>query len=92
MEASKHETIILINDAEAKEGYFRFSTSKLASYTRLLKRIGGEAKLLDLQTQSDGRTIVGWQCRVPIEFLSKRSWAIRPKSTVKRGFNLKKVA
>ena len=76
---SDNETIILINDGDVAEGFFRWSTTKPKQFTKLCKRIGGEQNLLDLKLSHTGNKITGWVCKVPIEFLSKRNWSIGPK-------------
>ncbi len=40
MEPAERETIVLINDADLEDGYFRISTTKKKVYEMMLKRIG----------------------------------------------------
>lgn len=40
MEPAERETIILINDADLEDGFFRISTTKKAVYDSLLEKIG----------------------------------------------------
>jgi hypothetical protein len=79
MSDSENETIILINDADVADGFFRFSTSKPKQFAKLCKRIGGEAKLISVQHSTQGARVVSWTCKVPIAYLSKTSWGIGPK-------------
>jgi hypothetical protein len=76
---SDNETIILINDSDVAEGFFRWSTSKPKQFTKLCKRIGGEDKLLEVKLTNHGSKITSWACKVPVEYLSKRNWSIGPK-------------
>ena len=82
MENSENETIIILNKADIREGFFRFSTSSKVDFSRLCKRIGGEQSLrkLTLSTQENGVKIVEWICEVPIEFLSMTTFGIRMKN------------
>jgi hypothetical protein len=76
---SDSETVILINDGDIADGFFRFSTTKPKQFAKLCKRIGGEGNLLDLQVSTQGARITSWVCKVPIAYLSKRNWSIGPK-------------
>jgi hypothetical protein len=76
---SDNETIILINDADVADGFFRFSTSKPKQFAKLCKRIGGEDKLLEVKVSTQGTKVTSWVCKVPIAYLSKRNWSIGPK-------------
>lgn len=76
---SDNETIILINDGDVSEGFFRFSTSKAKQFAKLCKRVGGEGNLLDVQVSTEGSKVTSWTCKVPIAYLSKRNWSIGPK-------------
>lgn len=76
---SDNETIILINDGDVAEGFFRFSTSKPKQFAKLCKRVGGEGNLLDVQISTQGSKVTSWTCKVPVAYLSKRNWSIGPK-------------
>lgn len=76
---SDNETIILINDSDVANGFFRWSTSKPKQFSKLCKRIGGEDKLLEVKLSHQGSKITSWVCKVPVEYLSKRNWSIGPK-------------
>lgn len=78
MEASEHETIILINDADVKEGFFRFSTSKISDFNRLVRRVKGEENLVSVSKHVQGKMVTNFIVCVPIRFLSK-TWAIGVK-------------
>jgi hypothetical protein len=76
------ETIILLNEEDRKEGFFVFSTSKAVDYQRLIRRIGGEENLIDTQVSTQGKKVVEWICKVPIEFISKSTFSIGKKRQV----------
>jgi hypothetical protein len=77
-----HETIILINDDDRKDGYFRFHTSKGNDFTKLCKRIGGQENILDIRVTNQGSVVTSWDCKVPIEYLSTKNFSIRQKREV----------
>lgn len=73
----EQETIILLNTFEIREGFFRFSTNRLLDWKRLLRRVGGEGSLLDIERNILGKRVLGWSCRVPIKFLSRTTFGIK---------------
>lgn len=73
------ETVIVINEADKREGFFRWSTTKASDFTKLIRRVGGAEKLLDVKTHTHGKRVTSWVCQVPIEFLSRSSWGIGKK-------------
>lgn len=76
MSDAERETVICVNRADAAEGWFSFFTTDGAEYRRLCQRIGGENKLLRNDVGMRGGKPSSWNCRVPIEFLSPRTFAI----------------
>lgn len=77
MGKSERETVVIINLADLEDGYFSFGTSESSHFKRLCKRIGGESALIEVRYDKDRRGIVRWwQCRVPAQFLSKRTFRI----------------
>jgi hypothetical protein len=76
------ETIILINDEDRKEGFFTVSTSKITDFQKLCRRIGGEDKLISLETCTQARKITEWICKVPIEFFNTTNFSIGKKRQV----------
>lgn len=74
-----HETIILINQNDLNQGFFRFSTTRFADYKRLLKIVGNENNLLSLKTNINKGKVIEWLCQIPIDYLDKNSWKIRRK-------------
>lgn len=74
-----HETHILINENDWKQGFFRFSTTRLTDFNRLCRIVGGEAKLRSFRTNSHKGRIVEWICEVPSEFIGKSNWKIGRK-------------
>lgn len=86
MERAENETLICINDADRDEGFFRFGTSKRMDYERLVRRVGVVPCTLSKRAD-DPTTITWWECKVPIRFLNKTTWAIRtPKAAPKNAF------
>lgn len=81
----EQETHILINKADLREGYFRFTTSSAVDFKRLVNRIGGESKLLELTVhgKTDEETgkkhITEWIAKVPAEYISLTTFGIRIK-------------
>jgi len=72
----ENETIILINDGDVAQGFFRWSTTKPKQFAKLCKRVGGEERLLEVKLSHHGARITSWTCKVPVEYLSKRNWSI----------------
>lgn len=69
MAALEAETIILINEADKKSGYFHFFTSNPFHYSKLLKRVGLSNLIALKEDKARGR-VVSWRAKVPIKFLS----------------------
>lgn len=79
MELAESETIILINDGDLKDGFFRFSTTKLTEWTKLLKIVKSMDNLSDIKmTEARGR-VTSWQCKIPRSYLSSAGWKIGKK-------------
>ena len=76
------ETIILLNDDDAKEGHFTVSTSKLKHFEKICRRIGGQQNLLSLETSTHNGKITEWICKVPIEFFNTTNFSIGKKRQV----------
>ena len=70
------ETIILLNDDDAKDGFFTVSTSKQKHFEKICRRIGGQQNLLSLETSTHNGKITEWIAKVPAEFISATSFAI----------------
>jgi hypothetical protein len=77
-----NETIILINDADLRDGYFRFYTTKELDYNRLLKIAGDSLFSPTKVTQTKDGLTTSWDCRVPVSFLQRRRWLIRKKRVI----------
>ena len=92
MEHGDKETIILINDLDRKQGFFKFSTSKVQDFTRFCKRIGGEENLIDIKYSRQGSEIVEYNCKVPIRYFSTKIFGVvnRKPSTMTEEQRLKK--
>lgn len=75
---SDMEMILLVNDGDMAEGYFRVSTTKEATFNRLCKRIGGKDKLLELKESksSEGKTVC-WNMKLPRKMLSVTSFGVK---------------
>lgn len=85
MEKAEQETIVTINQADRDEGYFTFGTSYRPHWERLVKRMGGQEKLIEVRESKSTTGEITWrQARVPIVYLHP-SLAIRTeKSTLPR--------
>lgn len=83
MELSEHETILIFNDADLKEGFFRFSTTKLTEWNKLLKIVGSVDYLMDLRINEARGRVTGWQCKIPRSYLSKSGWKVGRKRSGK---------
>ena len=73
---SEKETLILINKADSREGFFLVSTSNQSDYKRLIKRVGAANVLSVKERMSQNRT-VQWEVKLPIQYLSKTTFGIR---------------
>lgn len=81
MEKNERETVIIINLADIKDGYFSFGTSERSHFARLCKRIGGRNVLREVREDKDcNGDVKWWQCHVPVQFLSLRTFAIGRKA------------
>lgn len=81
MSTSDIETIILINEADRREGYFSFGTSNPAHNRKLLRRVGdGFAPKI---SKGPGGFVTWWQYRLPIKLLSS-TFGIRKASPTRK--------
>ena len=88
MAIEEQETIILINAADLKEGFFRFSTSRKTDFERLCRRVGGRANLLKYEVSTaDGGGVVEWRCRVPACYWKRTTFGIGQKRASRPGGN-----
>ncbi len=72
-----NETIILINEEDMKEGYFRFGTSIRHHIDKLI-RVVTRKHLISYKENKDAKgRVVWWDVKVPVRFLSKGSFYIR---------------
>lgn len=78
MSTSDIETIILINEADRREGYFRFGTSNPAHNRKLLRRVGDIRPKI---SKSAGEP-VWWEYKLPIKLLSS-TFGIRKASPMR---------
>lgn len=77
MANSDNETVIVINDQDYEEGFFRFYTSKRNHYDKLLSRIGGEENLIKLKAVGSS-----WDCWVPVKYFLRSTFGIGQKRQV----------
>ena len=84
---SEKETLILINQADSREGFFLVSTSNRYHLNRIVKRVGGE-NLTVRECRQEG-VAVQWELRIPIRFLTRTSFGIK-KSGGRKDFEYKK--
>lgn len=73
------ETIIICNEGDRREGFFRWSTTKANDFEKLKRRVGGEQELINVVVTTDGKQVTSWMCKVPIRFLSRAHWGVGKK-------------
>ncbi len=78
METNEHETIIIINDGDMKEGFFRFTTTKASDFSRMCRRIGGEENLRSIAKHTQGSKVTAFIATLDRKYLSK-TWTIGKK-------------
>ncbi len=76
MPREDRETIICLNRADMRDGFFVFGTSEATDFRRLCRRIGGPDNLRRLKVSMCEGTAVWWDCEVPVEYMSRRTWGI----------------
>lgn len=60
----EQETQILINQADLKEGFFTFGTSRQCDYNKLIRKVG-ESRVLNTRISHDPEgNPVYWSCKV----------------------------
>jgi len=76
MAIEDQETIITVNEADWRDGYFTFGTSRPADFQKLIRRCPKD-KLIDLRESTrEGKTTY-WNCKVPSEYLSRSTFSLR---------------
>lgn len=81
------ETIILLNDDDLKDGFFKIGTSKKKIYEKILRRVGGRSELLDVKESISQGKVSWWEIKIPKIFLSKSNLGVRKKPTKPRKAN-----
>lgn len=76
------ETILILNEGDKKEGFFRFSTTKFIDFERLCRRVGGVENLLEVRTSTEGKRVISWVCKVPFKFIVINSWKVGKRRVV----------
>jgi hypothetical protein len=86
MEKSEKETLLMVNAADAADGFFAVTTTSVKHYRQIVKRIGGEQNLKKLRTEKNTNgKIVFWSCEIPIRFWSKTHFGIKSEARVAAG-------
>ena len=84
METSEQETIIVVNQADIRDGYFRFNTTRRKDFERLCKRVGGKENLLATSEGKDkDGSVTSWRCKVPARFWKAAAFGIGIKRVSK---------
>lgn len=69
MSHEETETVIVINEADRREGFFRFGTSNIGHLKKLYKRVGKEYPVLLHESKKDGE--ITWsEFKVPYHSLA----------------------
>lgn len=76
MERSEQDTVIVINQADRREGYFTFSTTYRPHWQKLLKRVG-RANLVITRETPLSDPYPSYQAQVPYAYLSKANFGVR---------------
>ena len=79
MPREDRETIICLNQADMRDGFFVFGTSEATHFRRLCRRIGGQDNLHNLKVSKFEGKPVWWECEVPVEYMSRTTWGIRKR-------------
>ena len=74
---------ILANDADLADGWFLFYTMNPADFRRLCKRIGGQDKLVGLDTTRCEGDVTSWSAKVPTRFYNRTTFGIGHRKPVK---------
>jgi hypothetical protein len=90
--SADNETIILLNDADLRDGYFRFYTTKEIDLNRLFKITGGSLFEPMRVTKTKEGLTTSWDCKVPVSFLQRSRWSIRKKRVIAPMSEEKKAA
>lgn len=81
-----NETIILLNEADLREGYFVFSTSRDTHFVRLCKRVGGAENLLEVKLSKRDGKVTWYSAKVPVKYLSRTHFGLRNFAVDKKKF------
>lgn len=80
MSYDEQETLIRLNQADLKEGWFSFGTSRQCDFEKLIRRIGSENVLSVTESKDrEGKTTF-WNCKVSSKCLSRANWGIRRRT------------
>lgn len=80
MYIGEKETIITINDADMREGFFYFGTSKRHHYDRI-KKLLKEEHIVEEKIHYHGAAPSYWSMKLRSDCLTKRGFSIRPPRT-----------
>lgn len=76
MEKNEQETIILINEGDMAEGFFRVSTTRENVFNRIEKRVDDDFHTpVEISYDIKGRPCC-WIMKIPKKYLSKRTFGI----------------
>lgn len=90
---TEDETIILLNAGDMAKGFVTFSTTILAHYKRMLRKIGGKENMISESVCKDRRgNILCWNVKLPRACISRSNLGLRnPKSVTRNSIaNLKR--
>jgi hypothetical protein len=78
MALEEQETMITINQADKKEGFFKYATSRKCDYEKLLRRVKGKENLIEVnESKNREGEITFYTCKVPLKYLSPSSYGVR---------------
>ena len=69
------ETLITLNEADMKDGFFRIYTTRPNHLSKLIKRLGKKNIVFSNISLRDSREI-GWDMKIPVRYLAKGSFCI----------------
>ena len=87
MELCEKETTILMNDADIRDGFFHFGTSKRNHYERIKKTF--PEYIIEESTERIDNTAVYWNLKLDACLLTKKGFAIRKPRVISDELRLK---
>lgn len=73
MEDSEKETIIVVNESDRQEGFFRFGTSNISDFKKLQRLLRQESAIIVKRSLTPKGKVSYWDVKVPIKYLGRLS-------------------